>query len=146
MDEQIRQRYWEIRRQLERAHESDQRRLMKQWADLLFDTDVYDPITKDLEILDYQYETNKKVWSGFVEVRNRKGALKEVFSTIEVPAIVIHGDFDPHPLEGIRPLLESSLRQVAFTILPECGHYPWIERKARDRFFGILRQEITTEH
>lgn len=142
MDEKTRERHWELRTELEGAPESDQRRLMREWAELLFHTDVYDPITRDLEILDYQYETNKVVWSEFLQVRDKEGALGKLLSAISVPTVVIHGDFDPHPIDGIRPLLESSLKQVTFSILPECGHYPWIERRAKDRFFGILRKKL----
>ena len=55
---------------------------------------------------------------------------------------VIHGASDPHPVLGVtRPLEEAGLAPRVH-LLADCGHTPWIERQARDRFFALLRQEI----
>lgn len=142
LDEKRRQRYETIMNDLERVPKKEQSRLLKEWGQILFDVDVYDPLTTDLEVLDVQYELNKRVWSDFVTLRDLPGYLKGEFSKIALPTVGIHGDYDPHPIEGIRPFLEDCLKNVRFHILPECGHYPWIERRARDRFFEILKDEL----
>ena len=36
----------------------------------------------------------------------------------------------------------EELRAVLVILLKNCGHMPWIERQARDRFYGILNEEL----
>lgn len=143
LSENDRSSYEIIQRNLETASGAERDRLMNVWGDLLFKSDVYDPVTKDLEVLETRYDIFKSVWSDFVVLRDRPGYLKSQFSGIDLPTIVIHGEYDPHPIDGIRPFLEECISDVRFEILPRCGHYPWIERQARKRFFAILREEIT---
>ena len=142
LDAETRRRYETVKRELETAEAEDADRLMKEWGDIIFDADVYDPLTRDLEVLEVQHELHKKVWADFVALRDCPGFLKAEFTKIAVPTVVVHGEFDPHSIEGIRPFLENCLRVVSFLTLPKCGHYPWIERHAKGRFFEILRREI----
>jgi pimeloyl-ACP methyl ester carboxylesterase len=137
-----RARHDTILRELTQASGEERDQLFAEWANIFFDADVYDPLTRDLEVLEVQPDANEKVWSDFKVLRDRPNFLANVYSKINIPVIVIHGKHDPHPIEGIRPLLESCLRDVRFEILPECGHYPWIERRARERFFDILNGEL----
>lgn len=126
-----------------KAAENDRRdSLFKEWADMIFDSDVYDPLTRDLEVIEAREDLNKKVWADFKTLRDKPGFLKQEFSRIKIPVRVIHGDYDPHPIEGIRPFLEECLENVRFYILPRCGHYPWIEKHARERFFEIINAEL----
>jgi len=118
-------------------------RIAEVWGELSFYTDTYDPITDDLEVIEVQYDLSARVWSEFKALRDRPGYLKSEFSKINIPTVVIHGDYDPHPIEGIRPFLESCLKNIRFYILPKCGHYPWIERHARERFYEILEKELS---
>ncbi len=61
---------------------------------------------------------------------------------IECPVVAIHGDYDPHPPEGIQGPLSPILKDFRFILLKNCGHLPWIEREARDLFYKILREEL----
>lgn len=142
LSEEKRQQYWNLRAQLEKAEPEQQDRILGEWADLLFDADVYDPLTRDLEVIDVQHKVHEKVWNDFAILRDKPGHLASEFRRITAPAVVIHGEFDPHPIEGIRPFLESCLSNVAFYILPKCGHYPWIERWATEEFYEILNGQI----
>ena len=56
--------------------------------------------------------------------------------------VAIHGDYDSHPAEGVEKPLSAILNDFRFIILGNCGHKPWIERQARDRFFAILEEEL----
>jgi pimeloyl-ACP methyl ester carboxylesterase len=56
--------------------------------------------------------------------------------------VAIHGDHDPHPADGVREPLERALSDFRFVLLDRCGHEPWQERHARDRFYAILRNEL----
>lgn len=137
-----RRRYETIMLELNRAPENQRDKLMKEWGEILDDTDMYDPITQDLEIIEVQYDIFRKVWFDFTELRDQPGYLKNLFSKISLPILVIHGEYDPHPIEGIRPFLEECFTDIQFHLLPECGHYPWIERRAQDKFFEIVSSEI----
>jgi pimeloyl-ACP methyl ester carboxylesterase len=92
--------------------------------------------------METQYFVNLRVWSDFVAMRDEPGFLAREFSSIESPVVVIHGEHDPHPLDGIRPFLEGCLKSVRFHVLGDCGHYPWIERRARESFFELVRAEL----
>jgi len=37
---------------------------------------------------------------------------------------------------------QGILKSFSFHLLANCGHRPWIERQARDRFFSLLRDEL----
>ncbi|UCC79391.1 MAG: alpha/beta hydrolase [Candidatus Zixiibacteriota bacterium] len=142
LDDNKRRQLDKIRMELDNPDSRDKAKIAKDWGDIFFHTDVYDPIITDLEVIEVQYDINVKVWGDFVILRDTPGFLKEEFSKIDKPVMVIHGDYDPHPIEGIRPFLEDCLKDVRFHILSRCGHYPWIERHARQSFFDILKKEI----
>jgi pimeloyl-ACP methyl ester carboxylesterase len=73
----------------------------------------------------------------------RKSAeLVRLGEKIQCPVVAIHGDYDPHPAEGVRQPLSRVLQDFRFILLENSGHQPWIERAARDKFYSILRSEI----
>jgi pimeloyl-ACP methyl ester carboxylesterase len=137
-----RRQFEDVEKKLEEAGESEKGRLMDEWGGILFEADVYDAVTNDLEVLETRYDIFTNVWPDFVVLRDRPGFLKSEFSRIDLPTMVIHGEYDPHPIEGIRPFLKECIPDIRFEILPRCGHYPWIEKHARDKFFAIVRDEI----
>ena len=61
---------------------------------------------------------------------------------IRCPVVAIHGDYDPHPAAGVRVPLSAVLKDFTFILVEKCGHRPWIERAAKDRFYDILEQEL----
>jgi len=38
--------------------------------------------------------------------------------------------------------LSAALKSFQFILLKNCGHMPWIERKARNEFYVILKEEL----
>jgi len=70
------------------------------------------------------------------------GKLLAFADQIQCPVIAIHGDYDPHPSAGVREPLSARLDDFRFIRLEYCGHKPWIERQAKDKFYKILRKEI----
>lgn len=142
LSDENRRLYSDIMSRLDSASDDERNALMKEWGKFFDETDMYDPLATDLGVIDVQYNIFSKVWPEFVVLRDTPGFLKNEFSKISQPTVVIHGEYDPHPIKGIRPFLESCLNNVRFHILPECGHYPWIERRARKQFFEILRAEV----
>ena len=103
--------------------------------------DAYDPITYESEVIDCQVDIFQSVSKDAEELRS-SGKLLELAKHVECPVIAIHGDYDPHPAEGVQRPLAAILKSFRFILLKNCGHMPWIERQARDKFFGILREEL----
>jgi pimeloyl-ACP methyl ester carboxylesterase len=61
---------------------------------------------------------------------------------IQCPVIAIHGDYDPHPAEGVHKPLSLALANFRFILLKKCGHTPWLERWARENFYRIIKAEL----
>ena len=76
-----------------------------------------------------------------VDVRN--GELLALSEQITCPVVAIHGDYDPHPAEGIEKPLAAYLGNFRFILLKNCGHKPWGERQARDEFYRVLGKELS---
>jgi pimeloyl-ACP methyl ester carboxylesterase len=122
----------------------DKNLLMARLGNLLTKADAYNPLTLDIEGLECQYDQSiwkaSNVWEEFEELR-ASGKLLEL-GEIQCPVVVIHGDYDSHPLEGIREPLSPIIKDLRFFLLKNCGHMPWIEREAKETFFEILAKEI----
>ncbi len=91
--------------------------------------------------LPVDFDIHRQVWHDAHQLRQR-GDLLALGRRITCPVIAIHGDTDPHPLAGIQQPLASVLRDFRLHVLARCGHYPWLEREARDAFFDLLRREL----
>jgi pimeloyl-ACP methyl ester carboxylesterase len=123
--------------------DKDQR--MAQLGDLLTKADSYNPLMVESEALDCHFDQSvwkaNSVWEEFEKLR-ASGQLLELGRQIQCPVVAIHGDYDSHPLEGIRDPLSPILNDFKIILLEHCGHYPWREKKAREKFFDILRKEL----
>jgi pimeloyl-ACP methyl ester carboxylesterase len=108
---------------------------------LLSKADSYDPLPYDDEILECQYEIYQGVWEQASELRS-SGKLLELGKRIKCPVVAMDGDYDPHPAAGVKEPLSRTLKDFRFILLEKCGHRPWLERNARDRFYNILKQEV----
>ncbi len=62
------------------------------------------------------------------------------FSAISARTLLIHGDVDPHPGAATRDLLRPFIPGLQYVELDRCGHEPWRERHARDRFVALVRE------
>jgi pimeloyl-ACP methyl ester carboxylesterase len=103
--------------------------------------DSYDPLPHDDEVLEYQYIINKNVWGDASKLRSN-GKLLKLGKKIRCPVFAIHGDYDPHPFEGVKDPLSGVLKNFQYVLLEKCGHRPWIERDAKDMFYDVLKGEI----
>ncbi len=52
---------------------------------------------------------------------------RAVCGQVTLPVLVIHGDEDPRPLEGVKALVEA-LPDAQFEVIAGAGHQPWVER------------------
>jgi len=108
---------------------------------LISKADTYDPLPYKDELLECSYESFKGVWEEASELRSC-GKLLELGKEICCQVVAIHGDYDPHPFEGVKEPLFRVLKDFRFILLEKCGHMPWIEREAKERFYSLLRNEI----
>lgn len=103
--------------------------------------DAYDPVEYDSEVIESRFDIFQGVWKDAAALR-RNGELLELGKAIECPVTAIHGDYDSHPAEGVENPLTGILKNFRFILLKNCGHMPWIERQARDKFYEILKEEL----
>lgn len=103
--------------------------------------DSFSPLTDEEEEVPVQFDIHQRVWSAAAAMR-ASGELLELGTQIRCPVVAVHGDYDPHPAEGVQHPLTSVLKDFRFILLPKCGHAPWREREAREKFFEILFTEM----
>ncbi|MBN1182911.1 MAG: alpha/beta hydrolase [Bacteroidales bacterium] len=103
--------------------------------------DAYDRIYEENEIVEYQPDIFYKVWSEAIILR-RTGILLQYGEKISCPVVAIHGDYDPHPADGVRYPLSNVIKDFTFLVIEKCGHEPWNERQAKDLFFNTLIEQI----
>ena len=145
LSEQERAEFDAIVRALGDPATADKDTLLARLGALASKTDAYDPImdgSNEPDPLGSRGDVFQSVWKEAAELR-RSGDLLKLGTHIRCPVIAIHGDYDPHPAEGVREPLSAVLQSFRFTLLKNCGHTPWIERQARDEFYRTLGEELT---
>ena len=104
--------------------------------------DTFDPLTVTTSaVIPGQYHIYQQVWPQ-AEAMRATGELLTVGKNIDCPVVIIHGDYDPHPYQGVTIPLSGVLKQMSFFLLKNCGHEPWLERQAKDQFFNLLECEL----
>ncbi len=112
-----------------------------QLGDLFTKADAYNPLPLDSGGLEVQYNIYQSVWNDAMELRH-SGELLKLGRQIQCPVVAIHGDYGPHPLEGIKKPLPAVLEKFRFILLKNCGHMPWIDKEAMGKFYEILKEEL----
>jgi pimeloyl-ACP methyl ester carboxylesterase len=126
---------------LEDPAAQDKGEAFARFGELFSRADTYDPIDHESEGVDLDADIFQSVWREAAELR-RSGKLLELAKDIKCPVVAIHGDYDPHPAEGVQKPLSAVLTRFRFILLENCGHKPWIERQAKDRFYEILKEQL----
>jgi pimeloyl-ACP methyl ester carboxylesterase len=119
----------------------DKNNIMARMGELISRADAYDLLRHEDEALEVDFRVFENVWNDAEALRS-SGELLQLAGKIQCPVTAIHGDYDPHPAEGVRKPLSDMLREFRFILLKNCGHTPWIERQARGEFFKIIKQEL----
>ncbi len=104
--------------------------------------DAYDPISGESEAVHHSYAIYRGVWKDAENLR-KSGELLELAKQVRCPVVALHGDYDPHPAEGVCTPLSAVVPDFRFILLEKCGHMPWIERQARQSFYTVLRHELS---
>lgn len=138
-----RERCGSLMRELHASNHEDKRAVVERLGDLLGRTDDFDPLPPEPD--PDGLEADLSVFAGLFEEADalrRSGELLEIASRVRCPVVAIHGDYDPHPAEGVVDPLTGVVADFRFVLLSRCGHHPWNERWARDEFFEILKSEV----
>ena len=135
-----RTRFHEIMKALDDPDNRD-KTLLFELGDLISRTDHSDPMPSTDERVEVQQNIFQSVWQEAKELR-KSGELLEIGRSIECPVIALHGDHDPHPFEGVEKPLSHTLMDFRFVLLERCGHEPWIEKHASNRFYRIVKREL----
>ena len=116
-------------------------KIFSRFGELMERLDTYESLNTEHDSSMCSYEIFKSVWSEAHAMR-KSGEMAMMGKEIKCPVIAIHGDYDSHPIEGIRDSLRNLVSDFTFYELKRCGHTPWDERWARERFFKIVRDFI----
>jgi len=70
------------------------------------------------------------------------GELLGFADRIICPVVAIHGEYDPHPVDGVKLSLRNKFKDFIMYTLGKCGHSPWKEKHAYQEFYEILGKEL----
>jgi len=139
-----REEYNELMKRLDSEMEIEKDRLVKRLGELVNKSDNYNPFEIDTDKEDcFPVEGDKysAIWLEAAALRE-SGELSSLADKIICPVIAIHGEYDPHPVDGVKSPLENRIKDFKFYTLGKCGHSPWKERYAYQGFYRILRKEL----
>lgn len=141
MNENDRKKYHSLIKILSDPSIDNKSEALKQLGELCEKVDTFEPIEYETPQIDFRADIFQSVWQEAAELR-RSSKLLEWGKKIKCPVVAIHGDYDPHPAEGVVKPLVAVLNDFQFILLKNCGHKPWIERWAREEFYQILNSEL----
>jgi pimeloyl-ACP methyl ester carboxylesterase len=123
---------------------TDKDDLMERLGRLVEKADNYCAVkiqTDEVDHLPVSGDMYNAIWNEAAGLR-ASGELLSFVDKINCPVTVIHGEYDPHPLDGIRLPLGKRIKDFQVYILDKCGHDPWKEKYACERFYEIIRKEM----
>jgi len=95
-------------------------------------------VDADATIEHFDTQGHLESWSDMLRLQ-ASGAVPAGFASIDCPVLMLHGTYDPHPGAMIRDTLKTYLPQLEYHEFEKCGHSPWVEEHARDRFLTTAR-------
>ena len=120
---------------------NNKEKILKEFGKIMSKVDSYNPIPFKNEIIEFQPQVFNNIMEEASKLRE-KGELLGIGRDIDCPVVAIHGDYDPHPHEGVRKPLTKLIDNFNFILLENCGHTPWEEKHIKNHFYRLLRSEI----
>jgi len=141
LSEDARKEVFALEKSIWDSSEEDKSASMARLFELFTKADSFNLLPHRDEVLEYQLDINISVG---LEARKLEtgGKFLELGKKIECPVVAIHGDYDTHLPAGVNGPLSRMLKDFRFILLEKCGHEPWYEKYARDKFYEVLRKEI----
>lgn len=130
------------RRALEEARTTEeQNRLFDSLGALAGRAQAYDPLESEGDGIVPDRRGYEETWADVLRLQET-GQEPIAFAAIQAPVLMLHGADDPHPGRQIRRHLRTFVPQLELVLLHKCGHEPWRERRARERFLRLLRKRL----
>ncbi len=104
-------------------------------------TETYASLPYKDDVLEYQPDINLSIGMEWRKLLDNSELMK-IIPDIECPVVAIQGDYDVNPVEAVKEQFSKVIKDFKFFLLEKCGHSPWYEKYARDRFYAILKHEI----
>jgi pimeloyl-ACP methyl ester carboxylesterase len=114
--------------------------LFNQVVELMDKVDSFSPDDSQQVPIEFNYEIYEKVSQESATLR-KGGHFMQIADYISCPITFIHGDYDPHPIEGVKGIIKDS----QFFVLEKCGHTPWKEQEAKEEFYQLLLNQLSCE-
>ena len=108
---------------------------------LIARSEYYALLSRPDEVLEYQPDINISIGQEWRKLQDSNELMKIIFD-IRCPVVAIHGDYDVNPAEAVRKQFSQVIKDFKFVLLEKCGHTPWYEKYAREKFYAILKEEI----
>jgi pimeloyl-ACP methyl ester carboxylesterase len=108
---------------------------------ILTKSDVFEALPNENLPSEFYPEVYKKIWPEAQALRST-GKLLEYVKAVGCQVVAIHGDYDPHPADGVKEPLTSNLEHFRFNLIERCGHYPWFEKYGKDILYKIFYKEM----
>ena len=143
MNEEEKQKLQSLVNILNDSHEKQKDKVFAQVGSFFLHTDSYQLLKTTKSKMRVQYRIFENIWKEADGMR-RSGKLITLGEQLRCSVVAIHGDYDPHPFEGVKKPLSKIVQEFTFILLKKCGHYPWIERYAKKKFYEILKKELLT--
>jgi pimeloyl-ACP methyl ester carboxylesterase len=102
---------------------------------------TYSPLPAKDEVIEYHFDINQAISMELNQLIQTE-QLIEAGKKISCPVTAIHGDYDPNSADEVKEAFIPIIKDFNFVLLEKCGHYPWLEKHARDEFFRVLQSVI----
>jgi|AntRauTorckE6833_2_1112554.scaffolds.fasta_scaffold00234_36 pimeloyl-ACP methyl ester carboxylesterase len=113
----------------------------ERFISLIEKADSYQLIENKNDNLDFRYNLYKKIWKEAAALRKNKVLISSL-EKIDINIKIIHGSYDPHPADGVIKALDELNKKYEYKLLEKCGHIPWKEEYAKDKFYKTLHKII----
>jgi len=121
----------------------DPDRRLERMGDLFLPVDSVDAVAEPPEPGEVAFDERayRETWSDMMRLQ-AEGVYPAVFTAVTGPVLMVHGAGDPHPGRMIEKGLRAFIPHLEYRELDRCGHYPWLERGAREAFFRLVRERL----
>ncbi len=138
---QERRRVDSLEKKLKRGEAAQE--ALQEFGRLMTKADAFRLVEDSETTVDLDYETYAAVWAQASRLRS-SGELLDLGNRIDCPVVALHGDYDPHPWQGVKEPLQATVSDFKFYLIKNCGHLPWREERAKEEFFHLLRRETAS--
>ncbi|MDP8217169.1 MAG: alpha/beta hydrolase [Candidatus Theseobacter exili] len=132
-----------MKRLTEKIEYTDQR--LCAMGQLMQKIDSYNLISSGGKIERCDARAHRESWQDMILLQDTD-VYPAAFAKITVPVIMIHGTHDPHPGKMIETNLKGHIPQLEYFQLEKCGHYPWLEKAVKDKFYAFLKDWLLLQN